>query len=133
MTAAAVVKSVLPGNKVLLKVLRDSSCGDCATCGGCAASGKELTVEAENRIGAKPGDRVRIETSDKNAVLPLLTVFLLPVLLFFAGYALGTAVSGIPALFGAAGALCAVGAALLLNRLYRKKELYTVTGFSEDA
>lgn len=72
---------------------RPTAChGDCDHCeGGCGsmAAKESLVVEAENLIGAKPGDQVVIEGETGKVASAILLVYVLPLILFFFGYFLG--------------------------------------------
>ena len=67
MTQTAMVRRILPQNRVELSIMRESACGhDCSSCGGCSMSEKrEVTVIANDPIGAHPGDSVIVESSSK--------------------------------------------------------------------
>ena len=81
----------LEGAYALVSVRRESACsGDCHKCAGCGAVSQTLTVKAENLIGAKKGERVYIESSGAVVLWAAMLVYLLPVLSFLSGYALGS-------------------------------------------
>ena len=93
MTQQGTIKKLLPGGRAEVEVTRRSACGhDCAKCGGCGGlETQTLYVTARNHTDAGIGDRV----------LGLAAlVYMLPLVLFFIGYAIGNAAGG-----GAAGAL----------------------------
>ncbi len=112
---------------------RQSACsGDCGSCGGCAAAGQWITVQAVNTIGAQPGDRVLVETAGKTVITAALLVYLVPLVLFFAGWAVGAAIGrgGTSALLGALGFLAGMVPAVCFNRyLSRRPVTYTITAF----
>ena len=102
---------------------RQSACsGDCHQCGGCGAVKEKLFVRAKNQIGAKPGDRVIIESDTKSVMISIFLVYLLPVVLFFAGYALGTVLHFMPGLVGGIGFFLGVIPILIRNRYVEQKE-----------
>lgn len=78
---------------------RTSACEGChKSAEGCSVcslmgSGKKVSTKALNRIGAKVGDTVEIETESRRVMLYAAVVFLLPVLLCLAFY-------GIASIFG---------------------------------
>ncbi len=82
------------GKYAVIKVDRASMCDGCHKSGcsdGCAlykifGAKSEFTSEALNRAGAKPGDRVTVETPDKTVNISAFFVFLLPVLIASAVY-----------------------------------------------
>ena len=102
---------------------RQSACsGDCHQCGGCGAVKEKLFVRAKNQIGAKPGDRVIVESDTKSVMISILLVYLLPIVLFFAGYALGTVLNFMPGLVGGIGFFLGVIPIVLRNRYVERKE-----------
>lgn len=107
---------------------RRSACGgDCDSCGGCAAIRETVTVAAENPIGAVPGERVTVESDTRTVMGAALVVYLLPILLFFAGYAAGAPLGAAPGLTGAVGMILGVIPILLCNRrLERKKNVFRI-------
>ena len=70
----------------MVSVKRRTACGDsCATCPSrCKTQNNKILVN--NNIGAKPGDYVEIEISTKNVLGSAFLVYLLPLIVFFAGY-----------------------------------------------
>ncbi len=115
--------------EVMLK--RQSACsGDCHHCGGCATPNEVIRVKAVNRIGAKPGDTVIVETAGKTIVQAALVVYLVPIVLFFVGWAVGSML-GSGGLGGALGFLLGLIPAVCYNRyLLRKRPVtYTITAF----
>ncbi|MCD8211446.1 MAG: SoxR reducing system RseC family protein [Oscillospiraceae bacterium] len=88
MTQIATVKKLLEEKKAEITVVRQSACShDCSTCGGCGPTeSTKVDAVADNLVGARPGDTVRVE-SDSGKVLGLAAVFyLIPLVLFFVGY-----------------------------------------------
>lgn len=80
------------------------------------AAKEQITVRAENPIGAKPGDRVVIEASGGQVFKAILLVYALPVVLFFVGYFLGQRLAAIGALMGTLGFFLGLGAAVWVSR-----------------
>jgi len=73
-------------NKATVLIVRATACGEnCGSCGGCKQT--RQTVIANNEIGAKTGDRVKLEHSDKNVLLAAFFVYIVPIFLFIAGLA----------------------------------------------
>lgn len=126
MTQQGTIKKILPGGMAEIEVTRRSACGhDCAKCGGCGGlETQTLYVTARNRTDAQVGERVLIE-GETGQVLGLAgLVYLVPVVLFFVGYGLGSALqkgAGVSALCG--GILFAAGivAAMLYSREMKRK------------
>jgi len=73
----------------------------CEGCHGCLYSeaGKFMVTEAIDKIGALPGDVVRIDTVGAAPLKAALLLFVLPLVMLFAGYGVGSAMAqplGIP-------------------------------------
>ena len=112
MTQDAVVTRLLPNNMAEVAVARTTACGgSCGSCESCIFQG-EIKTLARNRIGAKPGQRVVIESRSSKIFGAAALVYIMPIALFILGYALAS-------LVGAAEGVCvAVSfAALLLSAL----------------
>ena len=112
MTQDAVVTRLLPNNMAEVAVARTTACsGSCGSCESCIFQG-EIKTLARNRIGAKPGQRVVIESRSSKIFGAAALVYIMPIVLFILGYALAS-------LAGAAEGVCvAVSfAALLLSAL----------------
>lgn len=79
------------GNIALIEVSRSTMCDGCEKNNGCnhhcemsgimSNSGK-MKAKAENRIGAKKGDTVEVETESKKVLGYATLVFLLPIIVF---------------------------------------------------
>jgi sigma-E factor negative regulatory protein RseC len=103
------------GDRATVAYDRPTAChGDCQKCqGGCGstAARERVTVVAQNPIGAAPGDRVVIEAQGAKVAWAIALVYVLPLVLFFLGYALGsiwhypTALSLLGFLLGLLGAI----------------------------
>ena len=81
------------GKTAQVQYHRPTAChGDCSKCaGGCGAMAaqEEIVVSAQNLIGARVGDTVYIEGETKKVAWAILLVYVIPVVLFLAGYFLG--------------------------------------------
>lgn len=86
MREVAVVESVTQG-KTVVSVKRNTACGD--SCATCPAQCKQAqnTITVNNRIGAKPGDKVEIEMKTASVLKSAFLVYILPLVMFFLGYA----------------------------------------------
>jgi len=94
MTQIATVEKIMPGEMAKISVPRKSACGhDCEECAGCGVSGTSVYAIAHNPIGAKPGDKVVVESSSKKLYSVMLVVYMLPLLLFLLGYFCSAAVA----------------------------------------
>ncbi len=128
MTQDAVVFRCLPDNMAEVVVTRTAACGsNCASCEACIFQ-NELRTVARNLIGARPGQKVLIESQSSKVFRAVILVYILPVLLALAGYFLAYAA-------GAAEGMCIIctflgvflGAAILVlsQRLRREKTSIT--------
>ena len=129
MEQKARVRKLLDNGTAQVVVIRESACsGDCHKCSGCGAAKEAILFEAQNPIGARPGDLVTI-TSETGPVLKAAAVlYMLPLVLFFGGYALG-AVLGIPGgLVGGIAFAISVGLIVAYDRRMAKKDntVYTI-------
>ncbi len=117
---------------VLLSVRRESACsGDCHKCAGCGAVTQTLQITASNPIGACKGDRVYVESSTATVLWAAVLVYLLPIVCFLLGYALGAAV-GHETLIAAVAFLLGWLPAVWYNRCVKKRPpSYTLIGFVE--
>lgn len=131
MQQIATVLRTLPDRSAQIVILRDSACGSCEGCSGCGAARQRLIVTAENSIDANVGDRVQVQTATKTVLGMALAVYLLPIVLFFVGYAVGALIAWRPAICGVLGFLLAIPLTVLLDRLMHKRKTvrFVLTGF----
>lgn len=63
----------------------------CRKCGACFTfpSEKEALAEAENAVGARVGDTVKIILEEKLALFAVFILYVVPLLFFFLGYVVG--------------------------------------------
>ncbi len=74
---------------------RHLTCESCGKCGILSGSGRrELTVEALNPIQAERGQRVILETDDRQILFISFMLYLVPVAALLAGIYLGLAAAG---------------------------------------
>lgn len=70
--------------------VRESACsGDCHKCSGCGAQQQTMLVTAQNPLGAAVGDMVIIESESGPLLKAAVILYILPLVLFLAGYMLG--------------------------------------------
>ena len=111
--------------------LRQSACsGDCHKCAGCGAVEQKLLITAQNPIGAKPGETVRLRSESGPVLLGAAILYLIPLFLFLTGYLL---------LYnrdlGFWGGLAGFAIGVLLAVVYdrkvakKKKPQYTIVGY----
>ena len=94
------VKQAYPDGTALVIHVRESACsGDCHKCSGCGAAKEAILFKADNPIGAKAGDLVNVRSETGPVLKAAAVLYMLPLVLFFAGYAVGAAL-------GISGALC---------------------------
>lgn len=112
MKTSATVISV-SGTRATVETARSSACEGChkmaqgergcAVCTLVGGDGRRFTATAENPIGAKVGDRVTVESATGRILLYAALVFLLPLVLCFAGWLIVSRLTPDP-LWQAAGA-----------------------------
>ncbi len=131
MTQNGVVTKLLEHNRAEVAVERGTACGGhCDGCETCIYSAT-LRIAAENAVYAKPGDRVVLESGTGSIMGAAFLVYMLPLALFFLGYALGALCGlsqGLRVLTSLVGA--AVGAALVVFLGRRRREItFRIVGF----
>lgn len=94
---AQVIRSLAPGY-VEVKVRRQSACASAHNCGSCGACGlmadaPEVVVVAQDTHGAKVGDTVIVESATSKVLGAAVLLYIVPFLLFFAGYLIGNSLS----------------------------------------
>lgn len=117
---------------VQVVILRQSACsGDCHKCAGCGAVEQKVLLDAHNPIGASIGDTVTVRTESGPVLAGAAILYLLPVVLFFAGYLLGAVLWQNGGLAGCGGFVSGLLLAVVYDRLVVKKQktVYTITGF----
>jgi len=67
----------IKGTRAEISLPRKSACETCGKCGLGRGEG-EMALEAENRPGARPGDRVEVEIPERDPLLAALLLFGLP-------------------------------------------------------
>ena len=130
MTQTGIVKRLLDKGMAEVSVERVTACAHCSGCGECIY-GREILVQADNRIYAQPGERVVLESKTTTILAVTLLIYMLPVAMLFAGYAIAAAI-GLDqekciigsALGIAAGAAAATG----LGKRFKKID-YFITGY----
>ncbi len=113
--------------------VRESACsGDCHKCSGCGAAKETILLKADNPIGARMGDLVYVESDTAPVLKAAAVLYLLPMILFFSGYALGS-VWDLGAWTGGAAFTASIFLVVVYDRKVLKKQKleYTITGFAE--
>ncbi len=127
------VVGLLPDGRARVIRVRESACsGECHKCSGCGAAKQTVCFTAENPVAARVGDTVTVCAASAPVLAAATVLYLLPLLLFFAGYIGGAFLGGLGGLLGAAGFLAGIGLAIGYDRRIRGKReiVYTITGFS---
>lgn len=122
-----------PDGRADIILVRESACsGDCHKCSGCGAAKETMIVTAENPIRAQVGDFVTLTSDTASIMKAVVAVYLVPMVLFFAGYALGAALDISGGLVGGLGFFLGVAFAVWFDRYTAKKEetVYTITGYA---
>ena len=122
-----------PDGRADIILVRESACsGDCHKCSGCGAAKETMIVTAENPIRAGVGDFVTLTSDTASVMKAVVVVYLLPLVLFFAGYALGAAIDWLPGLMGGFGFGLGVALAVWFDRYTAKNNetVYTITGYA---
>ncbi len=130
MTQEAVVTKLLPSGMAEVAVKRTSACGgNCGSCESCVFQ-NEMKTPALNRIGAKPGQKVLIESQSSKIFKAAFLVYVLPLLFFLAAYLLAAAFDLSEALriLASFAGLIVVGVVLVLSqKKIRDKDRITFT------
>lgn len=129
MTQIATVERILDPSHAEISVPRKSACGhDCEECAGCGVSGASVYARAKNPIGARPGQKVVVESDTKNMLGIVSLVYLVPVVLFFVGYfAAGTLPEVWRCITAALAFAVGVGLAVVYDRQLKKRGGLTFT------
>ena len=94
MTQIATVERILDDTHVEISVPRKSACGhDCEECAGCGMTGAAIHARAKDPVGVRPGQKVVVESDTKKMLKIVSFVYLIPVVLFLAGYLVMLAVT----------------------------------------
>ena len=123
------------GTAVVIHI-RESACsGDCHKCSGCGAAKEAVLFTAENRIGARRGDLVKVESATGPVMKAAVVLYVIPLILFFLGYYLGERFLGMGALMACLGFVLSIVLVVLYDRKVVKKQNrgYTITAFAGDA
>ena len=122
-----------PDGRADIILVRESACsGDCHKCSGCGAQKETMIVTAENPIKASVGDFVVVTSDTASVMKAVFAVYLIPMVLFFAGFGAGMAMDFRPGLLGALGFLLGVAFAVWFDRHTAKNNdtVYTITGYA---
>lgn len=128
------VSRLLPDGRAEVIRVRESACsGDCHKCTGCGAAKQTVCLTARNCIGARAGDLVVISSSSARVLKAAAVLYILPLVLFLAGYLVGENLWQRGVLTGLAGITLGVVCIKLYDKLLSKKEMeYTIISFVGD-
>lgn len=114
--------------------IRESACsGDCHKCSGCGAAKEALLFTAQNPLGARPGDLVKVVSESAPVLKGAMVLYVLPLVLFFLGYYLGTCPGSFGPAAGGLGFVLGIAGVVVYDRKVarRQKIGYTITAFAE--
>ena len=126
------VLSCEPDATARVMCIRESACsGDCHKCSGCGAVQQAMIFQARNPIGARPGDLVTVESATGPVLKAAAVLYLLPLVLFIAGYLVGMQWS-MGGLIGALAFALSIVLIVCYDRLVMKKKntVYTIVGYA---
>ncbi len=129
------VREVFDNGTAQVICIRESACsGDCHKCSGCGAAKEAILLTAENPIGAGVGDLVSIQSETGPVLKAAVVLYMMPLVLFFAGYAIGAALDLSGAITGSLAFVLSIVLIVLYDRRMAKKEdtIYTITGYAAD-
>ena len=112
-------------------LIRESACsGDCHKCSGCGAAKETLLVTAQNPIRADVGDLVTIQSDSAPVLKAAAVLYVMPMVLFFLGYALGEMLAVSAGLVGGLGFVLGIVLVVIYDRRVSQKvnTVYTITG-----
>ncbi len=127
------VRRLLPDGTAQVIRIRESACsGDCHKCSGCGAAQQTMLFTAENPIGAREGDMVIVSAASAPVLKAAAVLYILPLVLFLAGYIAGVCLGNLGIWLGALGFLLGIGCVIAYDRMAAKKRetVYTITGFA---
>ena len=128
------VRETFDDGTALVVHVRESACsGDCHKCSGCGAAKETIMLKADNPIGAARGDLVTVESATGPVLKAAAVLYMLPMILFFAGFFAGDALWQRGALTGALAFGVCIALAVLYDRKMGKTDQtsYTITRFVE--
>ncbi len=126
------VRRLLPEGRAEVIRVRESACsGDCHKCAGCGAAQQTMLLTVENPIGARVGDMVVISSGTAAVLKAAAVLYMLPLVLFLAGYLLGQLLWQRGPLLGLCGVALGIAIIKLYDKHFSKKEIvYTITSFA---
>ena len=129
------VREVYDNGTAQVICVRESACsGDCHKCSGCGAAKEAILLTADNPIGAGVGDLVNLQSDTGPVLKAAVVLYMMPLVLFFAGYAIGAALDLSGAVTGSLAFVLSIVLIVAYDRRMAKKDntTYTITGFAAD-
>ena len=129
------VREVYDNGTAQVVCIRESACsGDCHKCSGCGAAKETILLTADNPIGAGVGDLVNIRSETAPVLKAAAVLYMMPLMLFFAGYAIGAVLNISGAITGGLAFVLSILLIVFYDRRMAKKDktIYTITGFAAD-
>ena len=122
------------GTATVIHVRQSACSGDCHKCSGCGAAKETMIFRADNPLGAMPGDVVVVKSATKTVMKAVGIFYVIPLVLFFLGYALGNWLWGLGGLLGGLGFAAGIALAVVYDRKVAQKEnvSYTIIGSAEE-
>lgn len=130
------VKEAFDNGTASVLLVRKSACsGDCHKCSGCGAAKETMVFTADNPIGAKRGDLVKVESATGPVMKAAVVLYVIPLVLFFLGYYLGSLMGNLGTLISCLGFVLGIVIVVAYDRRVVKKNHldYTITAFAGDA
>ena len=121
------------GTALVLHTRQSACSGDCHKCSGCGAVQQKMLLVAQNPIHAQPGQMVVIRSNSGPVLAAATILYMLPLVLFFAGYLISWYYFDTGGLVGCLCFISGLAIAALYDRLVlRKKDTtYTIIGFGQ--
>ena len=126
------VLTCAPDGSAQVACLRQSACsGDCHQCSGCGAVEQTMIFTARNPIGARPGDTVTVESATGPILKAAAVLYMLPLVLFIAGYLVGMQWN-LGALIGGLAFVLSIALIIAYDRfvMQKKNTVYTIIGYA---
>ena len=130
------VKEIYDDGTAMVIHVRESACsGDCHKCSGCGAAKEAVLFIAANPIGASRGDLVKVESATGPVLKAAVVLYVIPLILFFAGYYVGSLLGNLGTLVSCLGfVLGVIGVVVYDRKVVKKSDIgYTITAYAGDA
>ena len=124
MQQSGIIRSV-DGEYAKVQIKRATACETCSASHACLSCTKTAVVRCRNDAGAAPGDTVRLETPSSHVLFYAFCVFVFPLIVAFAAFAVSSRfISGDAPIFIAVGGFAAAFAVVFftVERRARKRD-----------